>query len=132
MRRIIVALTASAIASFALTVSAQAAGAGSSGGGAARAHPGAKAPKPQRYEWCGSVSGCGFVFDFYPKTKTWVEESTGERGTFTTGPKGTLSMRWETGCRARLKRVSKTKNYTGEEAGGPEYCFTQTVRLTRL
>jgi hypothetical protein len=137
MRRVMVVLAACAIGSFVLAGSAQAAGGGAGGGGTAGARPAAKKPKPKRYEWCGSMSGCGFVFDLYPKTRTWAEEIGPEFGTYVTGKKGLLVMttEWEGyGCRTELHKVKGTKNYVGSETNPNEneYCFTQEVSLTFL
>jgi hypothetical protein len=139
MRRVLVVFAACAIGSFVLAGSAQAAGgAGAGGGGAAGARPAMKkGPKAKRFEWCGSTSGCGFVYDFYPKTKTWAEETGPEYGSYVTGPKGLLVMttEWEGyGCRTELHKVKHTKNYAGSETNphGNAYCYTQEVYLTFL
>jgi hypothetical protein len=133
MRRILITLAVCAISSFAFTAVAQASG-GLAGGGIAPAQvKPAKAPKAKVYEWCGSESGCGFIFDLYSKTKTWYEENAGFSGTYATGKKGLLVMYWppEYGCVVELHKIKGTKNYSGNETG-PDSCYNQTVEIKRL
>jgi len=141
MRRVLVVLAVCAVGSFALSASAQAAGSSAASGavsggvGLNTTLPAAKAPKPKQYEWCGSASGCGFVYDLYPKTLTWVETIEGfegATGTYTKGAKGLLVLVVNgLPCVVELHKVKKTKNYAGAETG-PEPCFNQTVELIKL
>jgi hypothetical protein len=135
MRRVVVVLAVCALGSFVLAGSAQAAGGAAGLGGSVGARPAVKkAAKPKQYEWCGTASGCGFVFGLYKKTKTWVEEvGGGFSGTYYTGPKGLLVLEWPPayGCVATFHKVKKSKNYDGSETG-PLPCYTQEVTLTYL
>ncbi len=131
MRRMLLALAVCATGSFALTGIAQAAGDPTAGGGAGPVHAAKKPPKPKVYEWCGTVSGCGYETDLWSKTKTFGFFG-GTAGTYTTGPKGALTLFDEnTGCDIFLAKVKKTKNYAGFEPGG-EICAEQEVTLTYL
>jgi hypothetical protein len=132
MRRVILAVSACAIASFALTASAQAAGPMSGASLAHRVARTAKSPKPKVYEWCGSESGCGFKFEFFAKTKT-IDVDGYEYGKYTKGKKGLLLIEGDEGCDTYLYKVKGTKNYSGEEpAGQAEFCYVQSVSLTYI
>ena len=132
MRRVILAMSACAMTSLALTASAQAASLTAGASATHRPANAAKSAKPKDYEFCGSEAGCGFTFEFFSKTKT-VDVDGESLGTYITGKKGLLEIKAEVGCDVILHKVKKTKNYSGEEpAGQAEGCYIQTVTLTYL
>ncbi|HTR72746.1 MAG TPA: hypothetical protein VMG80_04045 [Solirubrobacteraceae bacterium] len=135
MRRMFLGFATCATISFALVGSAQAAGdpTGGAGGAVHGQSRAVKPPKAKVYEWCGSLSGCGYETDLWAKTKTFGFFG-GVAGIYFTGPKGSLTLYDEnTNCYIYLKKIKKTKNYAGEEPAGQEpQCAVQTVELTYI
>ena len=134
MRRISVVVAVCVVSSLALAAPTLAAGGSASGAsGGAGARRAAKAPKSLNYEYCGSVTGCGWQVAIFKKAKTFVEGGGVEEGTFTTGKKGLLELHFNNGCSFVLHKVKGTKNYAGEEPpGGPEDCAIQTIEFNRV